>query len=221
MDSQEVWLAVGSGSSLVANLARCVDKLVVLGRGRPSYEVSEFVEIGDLTKLEARNQAAVRLRGIISQIDSPVHVLFAQGLSTTDWEDAFAVNLMSVGEMCMAVVEANPLPGSSITLVGSASAYLGGKMPYAASKAGLTGVMAAINQRTAGAIRCNLVVPGAFDGKMTADWDDKKRTLVSERTAIGRLAAADEIVQAIIAMATNAYAVGVLFNMTGGQVWTL
>lgn len=212
------WIAVGSGGELTASLARHVSPLVVLGRKQPSFPVSRFFEIGDLTNRVLRQQAADQLGAALRGIDSEVHILLTQGLSTADWEEALAVNLTSVGEMCAVILEHEPAVGSSVTLVGSATAYLGGKMPYAASKAGLTGVMASVNQKGRGRVRCNLVVPGAFEGAMTADWDADKRALVAGNTDIGRLATADEIVHGIVAMATNPYAAGVRLNLTGGQV---
>lgn len=220
MSPRERWLVVGSTSTLTTALRRQIDgPMTVVGRS-PVEATAEtnFVHIGSLESTGGQLAACAELHSVVSRSEDVTHSVFLQGLSTADWDLAVAVNLVSVGRMCEAVLDARPPNGSSITLVGSASSYLGGKMAYAASKAGLSGVMAAINKMASGSVRCNLVVPGAFESSMIADWSVEKRQQVSDNTTLRRLANSDEIAAAIISLATNRYATGTVLNMTGGQV---
>lgn len=130
------------------------------------------------------------------------------------------VNLISVGMLSKIFAEyiiENNAKGS-ITLLGSTSSYLEGKMPYTSSKSGLFGLMNSLNKEFGQFVRTNLIVPGAFIGGMTADWNTEKVQKVTDNTLLKRITTSDEISNSIEFCIQNKYLCGSVINMSGGQI---
>lgn len=213
-------IVVGSRSALAKELDHRMSAIFV-GRENP-YGFQRWVQGVSLASFDGISATVDLVRDLLEQhSDDDRHdIVFLQGISTADWHDAAFVNLVSVGvlaEHFASYVAENKLRGS-ITMIGSASAYLGGKLPYAATKAALTGLMNALNSRFGTAVRTNMVVPGAFYGGMTTDWSASKVNAVASQTYAKRLADPREIVDAIIFLIDNEYVAGAIVNMSSGQV---
>lgn len=147
------------------------------------------------------------------------HLVCLQGLSTSDWEASFNVNLLSVAlfadYFCKFLADKKIV--GSITFISSASAYLGGKAAYASAKAALFGLMNSLHSQYQD-IRLNIILPGAFEGGMTADWDIDKKKMVGNQARVGRIARPEEIVQAVNFCIDCKYVAQSTINMTSGRV---
>lgn len=157
---------------------------------------------------------------VASWSNDPVHLVLLQGASTQDWMKSVYINMLSVGVLAESFAQLNRQRRAigSIALLGSASAYLGGNIPYAGTKAALAGIMRGLNRTYGSETRTNIVVPGFFEGGMTAKWSEERLVEVASRTYAKRPATAREVARAILFCAMNEYTCGSVVNMTSGQV---
>ncbi|KJY32223.1 SDR family NAD(P)-dependent oxidoreductase [Streptomyces katrae] len=91
--------------------------------------------------------------------------------------------------------------GGAIVNISSINAVRGyrGVSVYAAAKAGLDGFTRSLARELGGhGIRVNSVVPGYFDSAMTAEMPAASRARIERRTPLGRLAAADDVADAVL-----------------------
>ncbi|MDR2407290.1 MAG: SDR family oxidoreductase, partial [Bacteroidales bacterium] len=144
------------------------------------------------------------------------------GISSKDWRESFLVNEYlpaHLSELFASHIVDSQIRSGSITLISSSAAYQGAKLPYATTKASLTGVLHVIAKNYKNSIRINLVLPSAFDSGMIADWDDKKRQIVASSNYIGRLGTSDDIAEAILFTVQNKFITNSIINMTGGTIF--
>jgi NAD(P)-dependent dehydrogenase (short-subunit alcohol dehydrogenase family) len=92
--------------------------------------------------------------------------------------------------------------------------------PYAAAKAGLNAVTVALAHAFGPTVRVNAILAGTFETDVSAAWDPH---LIAERTArfaSKRVGTPDEIVGAVLFLASDAssYTTGSLLTIDGGQV---
>ena len=88
----------------------------------------------------------------------------------------------------------------SIVTVGSVVGLRGfrGVSVYSTAKAGLEGLTRSLARELGPAgIRVNLVAPGYFDSAMSEGLADERRAQIERRTPLGRLATADDVVDAV------------------------
>lgn len=214
-------IVIGSSTPLANSLNKAIAGGTFLGRTNP-FDIENWIQIPDLAQEKGVENTSQILDNLlnISPKKGSYHLVQLQGISSKNWTDSINVNLLSVARLSETFIDfmlGNNLKGS-LTYMGSASSWLGGKAPYSATKAGLTGLMHAINSEYGPNVRANIVLPGAFEGGMTEDWDAKKRKKVSDKTYIKRLATADEIANSIFFAINNLYLCGATINMTNGQV---
>lgn len=214
-------IVVGASSPLAQSLVELHDgPTTVIGRTNPfdlegwqeGFDLSTEAGIAQTRELVAEHTAALG--------DEPAHLMLIQGISSKDWQASVNVNLVSAAEIAEGFADANRSRRAlgSIGLVGSASAYLGGKLPYSSTKASLTGLMHGLNKTYGDTTRTNMVVPGAFEGGMTADWSADKRSAIGAGTHAKRIATSHEIARALLFCAQNDYVADSIINMTSGVV---
>ncbi|MGH9275127.1 MAG: SDR family NAD(P)-dependent oxidoreductase, partial [Acidimicrobiales bacterium] len=89
---------------------------------------------------------------------------------------------------------------------------------YGASKAALDMLVRVAAAEWAPAVRVNAVAPGVTDTAMLgrAPRDGAWLTAVAERTALGRLAAPDDIAEAVLAVHGMTWATGQIVTCDGG-----
>jgi len=139
------------------------------------------------------------------------------------WDRVIAVNLTAVMRMCRAVVPVMIAGGGgSIVNVSSPVAILGArKISYAASKAALLGLNAAL-ARALGrdGIRVNAVLPGPTISFMTNDWDEEKRDRIAASTFLGRLCEPWEVaaVLSFLVGPDSTYMTGAVLDLTAGAL---
>lgn len=217
----QLYIVVSSTSRLSYAISKSVNNVKFFGRAN-DYGFADWEQSGDLTRMEDIYELGNSLKRFINKNVNykKINLVLLQGVSTKDWLQSVLVNQISVGilsevfceEMTKLKIRGN------IVMFGSAASYLGGKLPYSSSKASLIGMMNAINSKYGHLVNANLIVPGAFEGRMVDDWDVAKKRKVSEKTFAKRLATNDEIVNAIIFTCENDYLVGDILNLSSGQV---
>jgi 3-oxoacyl-[acyl-carrier protein] reductase len=214
-------IVVGASTPLARSLVALHDGPVsIIGRSNP-YDLDNWYEGFDLSTEDGIEQTVGLVTERAKELGGEAaHLLLLQGVSSPDWQESVNVNMVSVARIAEGFAEANRVRHAlgSIGLVGSASAYLGGKLAYASTKASLTGLMHGLNRKYGDHTRTNLVVPGVFEGGMIADWSDTKRASVSSDTYANRFATSREIAQALLFCAQNEYVADSVINMTSGAV---
>lgn len=96
---------------------------------------------------------------------------------------------------------------------------IGSSVAYSMTKAALN-QMTVLLAKAVGPVRVNAVAPGLVATPWTEDWDEMHR-LVAEKAPLGRAATADEIAQAVLALATNSYVTGEIMVVDGGLTQVL
>jgi 3-oxoacyl-[acyl-carrier protein] reductase len=94
-----------------------------------------------------------------------------------------------------------------------------GQVNYAASKAGLVGMARSITRELGSRnITANVVAPGFIDTEMTDVLSDTRKAEILKAIPAGRLAAPDEVAQAVMFLAGDgaAYISGAVIPVDGG-----
>jgi 3-oxoacyl-[acyl-carrier protein] reductase len=148
-------------------------------------------------------------------------------LQTTneDWFFAYKTNVLGTVYFCQAVVpsmQANKY--GRIVNIGSIRARpqgaLSGNLPYAASKAAILNITAALAREYAkDGISVNSVSPGGVDTDLAKTWNDETRRRNSD-VLLGRIARPEEIAEAVCFFLSDkaSYATGQDFLIDGGYV---
>jgi len=112
--------------------------------------------------------------------------------------------------------------GGSIVNIGSVgSVYPTPEiLPYAAAKAGLNALTTGFAHAFGPRVRVNCVLPGMFPTDVSKSWDRERFTESSSRFALGRGGEPDEIVGAVLYLASDAasYTTGAHLQVDGGYV---
>jgi 3-oxoacyl-[acyl-carrier protein] reductase len=141
----------------------------------------------------------------------------ATGLSAADFEEAVNVNLRGAFLCARAALKLMVRQRSGhILLIGSRAARHGtrGQSAYAAAKAGLVGMAQSLAQEYgARNVRCNVVLPGFLETRMTAALPPQRRDDVRAEHALGRFNTVENAARAIAFLAR--------LDHVSGQVFTL
>ena len=139
-----------------------------------------------------------------------------------DFEAVLAANLTATWRCAKAVVPAMMRARwGRIIAVSSVAAYAGapGQSNYAASKAGLIGLVRSIAREYASrGITANVVAPGPIDTDMFAATPPGARTALEEQVPVGRIGTPDEVASAVTFLASDAAAfiTGAVLPVDGG-----
>ncbi|UCH25681.1 MAG: SDR family oxidoreductase [Trueperaceae bacterium] len=97
----------------------------------------------------------------------------------------------------------------------------GSNVAYCASKAALDSMTRSLGRALAPAIRVVSVAPGLVEGKYTEKLDPSWSQAQRERTPLGRLASADDVARAVVAVATGlGFSTGCIVPVDGGRPLT-
>jgi len=139
------------------------------------------------------------------------------GLATADFNEVVNTNLRGAFLCSRAAVKKMVKQRSGhIVLIGSRAAKCGtrGQSAYAAAKAGLVGLAQSIaKEYGARNIRCNVVLPGFLETKMTAGLSEQRREEVRAEHALGRFNTVENAARAIAFISR--------LDHVSGQVFTL
>ena len=148
--------------------------------------------------------------------------LFVQ-LRDEDWEQVINVNLTASFRLARAAVRG--MMRRRFGRVIGITSVVGvtgnpGQSNYAASKAGMIGMMKSIAAEYAKrGVTANCVAPGFIAPAMTDKLNDKQREAILGRVPAGRLGASDDIAAAVVYLASNeaAYVTGQTLHVNGGM----
>jgi 3-oxoacyl-[acyl-carrier protein] reductase len=139
------------------------------------------------------------------------------GLSAADFDEVMRVNLRGAFLCARAAIKKMMKQRSGhIILIGSRAGKSGtrGQSAYAAAKAGLVGFAQSVaKEYGARNVRCNVVLPGFLETKMTAGLTEKRREEVREEHVLGRFNTAENAARTIAFLAR--------LDHVSGQVFTL
>jgi 3-oxoacyl-[acyl-carrier protein] reductase len=139
------------------------------------------------------------------------------GISEADFDEVIDTNLRGAFLCARAAIQLMVKQRSGhILFIGSRSARYGtrGQSNYAAAKAGLVGFAQSVAKEYGPRnIRCNVVLPGFLETKMTAGLTPERREEVREEHALGRFNTVENAARFIAFLAT--------MDNASGQVFTL
>jgi 3-oxoacyl-[acyl-carrier protein] reductase len=222
----------GIGRAVALSLAKAGAAVAVNYRERAAQAAEVVAEIeaaggkaiavgADVSAREAVEAMTREVEAKLGPIDVLVNnagVATIRGLddlTEADFDSAIAVNLKSAF-LCIQAV----LPGMRARHWGrivnmSSVAAIGAH--YNASKAGLEGLTRAYASRLAPeGVTVNAVAPGLIDTDMAAPI---KQAGGASRIPIGRFGMADEVAQAVLMLAGNAYMTGQTIAVNGGMLF--
>ena len=148
--------------------------------------------------------------------------LFVQ-LRDEDFEQVINVNLTATFRLSRAAVKTMMRRRfGRVIAITSVVGVTGnpGQANYAASKAGLIGMMKSIGQEYARRnVTANCVAPGVIATAMTDVLNDKQKEVILGRVPAGRLGTPDDIAAAVVFLASNeaAYVTGQTLHVNGGM----
>jgi NAD(P)-dependent dehydrogenase (short-subunit alcohol dehydrogenase family) len=211
----------GIGAAVVARARAAGDRVVV-------WDIAEGADVAcdlaDPDQIRAAAEATVERLGV------PVRVTITAGIGHggmlldapgEDWDHVMAINAKGVW-LAMRALAAPMLAGAggSIVAISSVSARLADRSMglYCASKAALDMVIKVAAAEWAPTVRVNGVAPGVTDTPMlgAAPRDDGWLAGVARRTALGRLGAADDIAEAVLAVHEMHWMSGQVIPCDGG-----
>jgi len=139
------------------------------------------------------------------------------------WDAVLAVNLR--GAFCCTKAVTRPMMkqrGGCIVYMSSIVGLMGnaGQANYAASKAGLVGLMKSVAKELASRnIRANAIAPGFVDTAMTRALTDEQRENLITAIPLGKIAEPEDVAQAVLFLCSPAasYITGQVLNVDGGM----
>jgi NAD(P)-dependent dehydrogenase (short-subunit alcohol dehydrogenase family) len=224
MNMKKIYI-IGSSSSIAKSLEASFNgnfETVFFGRTNP-HHLKNFISyngINDENSVSELGKMVIYDLNASAGLKSASLVVLA-GVSSKNWTESFLVNEYlpaKLSEMFCETVVSLGLQGNSVTLVGSSAAYQGAKLPYATTKASLSGILHTISRDYMNMARINIILPSAFERGMIANWNEEKRKDVASSNHIGRLGNADDMADAIVFTVKNGFITNSTINMTGGTV---
>lgn len=218
----------GIGRATVAQLREAGARVAVLDR----VEAADAVELFVRCDVADENMVVDAVAEVVAGVGPPDIAVLAAGvggsspllrMSTREWDRVHSVNVrglfVSLRECARAMV-AHGRAGT-IVVVGSVSGLLSDRSlaHYASSKAAAHQLVRVAAAELGGhGIRVNAVAPGTTDTPMfgaTARLPGF-REKVAERAALGRVGTADDVAQAIVAIASLDWVTGQVVAADGG-----
>jgi len=140
-----------------------------------------------------------------------------------DWVAVIATNLTATFTLAQAAIR--PMlkqKGGRIIAIGSVVGEIGnaGQVNYAASKAGLIGLVKALAREVASrGITVNVITPGMIDTDMTRAISGKAQVDWTSQIPLGRLGTPDDVAAAACYLASDeaAYITGHVLAVNGGM----
>ncbi len=213
----------GLGAGVVVNSATSVDAGERLAAELPDA-VYVRGDIGDPATAAALVGAAEqrwgRLDGLVNNAGRTVDVPLADIASVTveHWERVLRTNLIGtflVSQAALPMLRASP--DGWIVMVTSLAGIrqTGSSLPYAVSKAGLDHLTTLLAKHAGGRVRVNAVAPGLVATPWTSSWA-AQREAVEAAAPLQRVAKADDIADAVVALVSTTYATGATLLVDGG-----
>lgn len=156
------------------------------------------------------NNAGISWRGLLT--DMPL----------ADWERVFAVNTRGVFLCCRRALPAMiRKKQGAIVNISSMWGQQGAscEAAYSASKAAVIGLTQALAQEMGpSGIRVNCLCPGVIDTPMNASLTPADLDALAQDTPLGRIGSSEEVAQAAVFLAENAFVTGQTLGVNGGFI---
>jgi 3-oxoacyl-[acyl-carrier protein] reductase len=176
-------------------------------------DVSQAGEVSALVGAVRRDLGPVSILVNNAAITRPQPL---QEITEQDWDEVLAVNLKSQFLVTQAVLpEMRSRKRGRIINLSSVAAQTGGVVGphYAASKAGILGLTHAYAALLAGeGITVNAIAPALIYTEMVANNPKARPSLIP----VGRFGTVEEVAEAAVLLAGNAYMTGQTINVNGG-----
>ncbi len=231
-------IVTGSSSGIGAAIARRLDGLgagIVVNSGssaeagqRIADELTDAVyvqgDIGDPATAAAlvgtAQQRWGRLDGLVNNagvtVDVPIEDL--DSVRVEHWERVLRTNVIGTFLVSQAALPLLREAGDgwivNITSL-AGTRQTGSSLPYAVSKAALDHLTSIMAKHAGGGVRVNAVAPGLVATPWTKDWHDRKAG-VELVAPLHRVATAEDIADACLAMISTSYATGQTLVVDGG-----
>ncbi len=139
------------------------------------------------------------------------------GSVTTDqWDDIIALNLRAPFFIAQAAAAVLRQGGSIINMADLAAFETWpGYVPHGISKAGVVQMTRALARALGPAIRVNAIAPGAV--LLPDGWDEATATRLASTTPLRRLGEPQDVVDALLYLATSPYVTGQTLIVDGGR----
>ena len=183
----------------------------------------------DLSDMEAVEKLAPDAEARMEKLDILVanagvnrDNLFVQ-LSDKDWDLVIAVNLTATFRLTRAAVKTMMRRRwGRVIAISSVVGVTGnpGQGNYAASKAGLAGMMKSVAAEYAKRnVTANCIAPGMIVSAMTDKLNDKQREAILAKVPAGRLGSPEDVAAAAVYLASEEaqYVTGHILNVNGGM----
>jgi len=225
----------GIGKAIATGFAAAGAQVILTGRDATTAQAIAAELDGDVQGLELDvasgesvkkffTEALERLGGLDILVANAgiTRDKLVMALKDEDWDDVLGTNLR--GAFLCAREAIRPMirnRGGRIIGVSSVIGLTGnpGQGNYAASKAGLIGLVKSLAQEVASRnITVNAVAPGMIETDMSANLPEKAREAIASRIPAGRAGSAQEVASAVMFLASDdaSYITGEVLRVDGG-----
>ena len=213
----------GLGAGIVVNSAKSAEA----GK-RVADELADAVyvqgDIGDpataAALVDAARQRWGRLDGLVNNagvtVDVPIDDI--DSVRVEHWEKVLRTNVIGTFLVSQAALPLLREAGDGWIVNITSLAGIrqtGSSLPYAVSKAALNHLTSIMAKHAGGGVRINAVAPGLVATPWTQDWDERKAG-VELVAPLHRVATAEDIAQACLALISTPYATGQTLLVDGG-----
>ena len=190
----------------------------VLAPSRTEMDVTSTGAVSDYFRQIPRLDLLINNAGVIDDG-------LLLGLSEERFSRVLEVNLTGAFRCARAAVKLmSKQRAGHVVNIGSFAALSGtmGQANYAAAKAGLIGLTQSLAQEYgARGVRCNCVLPGFIDTKMTRHLLDQRRPEILATHALGRLNTVEDAARFIVSLESFAHVSGQVFQLDSRiSAWT-
>ena len=194
-----------------------------LNAARPDSADVAAADVANATAVQRMMQDVQASRGGIDFLINNAGILRDRTLakmSVEDWQAVLDVNLTGVFLCCKFGLEIMR-DGGAIVGLGSISAFHGafGQANYAATKAGVQGLMRVVSREAARrGIRANAIAPGVVDTAMVATIPETVRAEMVKNIPLGRLGTPSEVANVALFLCSPlaSYVTGQTLEVNGG-----
>jgi NAD(P)-dependent dehydrogenase (short-subunit alcohol dehydrogenase family) len=147
-------------------------------------------------------------------------------VSESLWDKTIAVNLKGPFRLSALIGEAMQARGAGCIINVSSTGAVrptSDIVPYAAAKAGLNAMTAALAGALGPQVRVNCLMPGPFRTDIAAHWDQQRFERLSRTFPLRRAGAPSELAGAALYLASDAasFTTGAVIPVDGGMQWSM
>jgi 3-oxoacyl-[acyl-carrier protein] reductase len=206
--------ASGIGAASARRLSRDGYRVCVVDRQESDADLEITRDVRDPAAAEEAVKACERVDALVC----------CAGVGAGEWDEILATNLTAAHRFIAAASPGFKAQGSGrVVLVSSTQALRArrGLQAYAASKAGLLGLMrAAARDLGPHGVTVNAVAPGLVETAMTAAVPDEIKARLKDETCLGRIARPEDVASVIAFLCSDdaRHVTGEVIRVDGGQL---